>query len=271
MCNLEFKSLNARKNIVELIHTIGNNGAHVSPVLSIVEIVIVLFCDILKLKRKDFLTNNRNHFILSKGHGALAYYCAMYEAGIITKDELYSFDVDGGDYPGQPSKNLDKAIEYSSGTLGLGLSYACGLAMSKDAKAHNIYVLLGNGELNEGSVWESAMFAGFNKLNNITAIVDDNSMQADGYSNDILSFDIKKMWEACGWNVIECDGHNINDLKKAFDIKTSLPKVIIAKTIKGKGISFIEGRPEWHHNRITDEQYELAMNELYQQEIKNGN
>ena len=143
--------------------------------------------------------------------------------------------------------------------------------MSKDAKAHNIYVLLGNGELNEGSVWESAMFAGFNKLNNITAIVDDNSMQADGYSNDILSFDIKKMWEACGWNVIECDGHNINDLKKAFDIKTSLPKVIIAKTIKGKGISFIEGRPEWHHNRITDEQYELAMNELYQQEIKNGN
>lgn len=265
------KALNVRKNIIERVHAVGNNGAHVSPALSIVEIVTVLFCSVLNLKREDFKTCKRDHFILSKGHGALAYYCAMLEAGILTEEELLTFDNNGGDYPGQPSKNIDKAIEYSGGTLGLGLSYACGLALSKESKDYSIYVLLGNGELNEGSVWESAMFAGYNKLKNITAIVDDNSMQADGFSNEIMSFDTRKMWEASGWYVIECDGHNVDELKKAFEIKTLLPKVIIAKTIKGKGISFMENCLEWHHNRITDEQYEQAMNELSYQEFYNGN
>ena len=245
-----------------MVYNLGNNGAHISPALSLADILAVLFNEITDVKRCDFKKNIRDRFILSKGHGAPAYYAVLYEKKIITEDEFDTFDKNGGNYPGQPSKNLDAGIDYSGGSLGLGLSYACGLSLSQKGENNHIYVLLGDGECNEGTVWESAMFAGFHKLNNITAIVDYNRMQSDGFSADILEFDLKAMFKACNWELIECDGHNTVELKKAFEVKSEKPKVIIARTIKGKGVSFMENKQEWHHNRITKEQYDVAMKEL---------
>ena len=262
---------NIRKHIIEKVHSLGNLGAHVAPPLSMADIMAVLFNSVINLKREDFKSEKRNRFILSKGHGALAYYAALYETGIISEEEFNTFEQNGGKYPGQPSKDIDACIEYSGGSLGLGLSYASGLALSKNCSENKIYVLMGDGELNEGSVWESAMFAGFNKLKNITAIVDYNGMQSDGFSKDILEFDISKMWEACGWDVVYCNGHDAEDIKKAFETNTQKPKVIIAKTIKGYGVSFIENNKEWHHNRITDEQYQQALSELAEMEVDSGN
>ncbi len=253
---------NIRKHIIEKIHSLGNIGGHVASPLSMVDIVAVLFNSVLNINRADFKSEKRNRFILSKGHGALAYYAALYETDIISKEKFDTFEINGGDYPGQPSKNIEACIEYSGGSLGLGLSYASGLALSKNCSQNNIYVLMGDGELNEGSVWESAMFAGYNNLKNITVIVDYNKMQSDGFSKDILNFDIHKMWQACGWDVLSCNGHSIKEIKEAFETKCEKPKVIIASTVKGYGLSFIENNKDWHHNRITDEQYEKAMMEL---------
>lgn len=262
MSHLSKSAKNIRRNIITFVHSLGNNGAHVAPALSMVEIVAYLFLEQMKLKKEDLKIDLRDRFVLSKGHGALAYYCALYEAGLISKTELDLFEQNGGPLPGQPSKNLDFCIDYSSGSLGLGLSYAIGLALSKKCRHNNIYVLMGDGELNEGSVWESAMFGGFHNLKNITVIVDKNGMQSDGCCKNILTFDIKGMWMACGWDVIECNGHNFEAIKNAFEADTSKPKVILANTIKGKGISFMENSKDWHHNRITDEQFNLAIQEI---------
>jgi transketolase len=257
-----------RKNIIERVYSVGLNGAHVGPALSIVEILAVLFLKVLKFNKDNLEDPRRDRFILSKGHGALAYYCALFEAGIISKEDINKFELNGGPFPGQPSKNLKYGIEYSGGSLGIGLSYGIGLALSDEGKKHNfrIFVLMGDGELNEGTVWESAMFAGHHKLNNIIAIIDKNSMQSDGFSSEILSFDMNGMWQSCGWNIIECDGHDVESITKAFNLLAkNKPNVIIAKTIKGKGVSFMENSREWHHNLITEGQYKLAITELDQE------
>lgn len=261
---------NIRKHIIDKVYSLGNKGAHVAPALSLADILSVLFNEFLLLKRADFEKMSRPRFILSKGHGALAYYSTLYETGVISKEEFDTFEVNGGNYPGQPSKNLAAAIEYSGGSLGLGLSYASGLALSKNSKENKIYVIMGDGELNEGSVWESAMFVGHNKLKNITAIIDYNKMQSDGSSAEILTFDIRKMFEACNWDIVECDGHNVESIRAALSKETDCPKVIIARTIKGKGVSFMENSKEWHHNYITEDQYEQARKELAEKEFVSG-
>ena len=253
-----------RFDILERVYSI-KDGAHIASAFSLAEILAVLFNDILNFKRTDLTSLNRDKFILSKGHGALAYYCALYEMNIITEEEYKSFDTNGGYFPAQPSKSRELGIDFSSGTLGLGLSYAAGLAISKLNKNNRIYVILGDGEHNEGSIWESAMFIGHHKISNITAVVDYNSMQSDGFSKDILQFDLPKMYSACSWEV------NVEELKNAFNRPTLKPKVIIAKTIKGKGISFMENKKEWHHNRISEEQYKMALKELQEREVKIGN
>ncbi|HZK60800.1 MAG TPA: transketolase [Anaerovoracaceae bacterium] len=261
----EIASLNMRKNIIHLAHQAGNNGSHLGPALSIVEIMAVLYLDILNIKPSNHTWESRDRFLLSKGHGGLGYYVAMYEAGVISKQELYTYEVNGGFFPGQPSKNLSLGIEYSGGSLGLGLSYGAGIAIAAKRKNESFrtFVLMGDGEINEGSVWESVMFAKHNKLSNLTAIIDKNSMQSDGPSKDIINIDIEAMWRGFGWEVITCDGHDIKQLMQALkQNNTDNPKVIIASTIKGKGISFMENSKEWHHNRLTDDLYQKAFKEL---------
>ena len=250
------RSKNIRKNILRLAYKAGNKGAHIAPSLSMVEIGSVLFSDVMR-KDQDF-------FILSKGHGGLGYYTAMAEGGFITPEQLETFEDNGGQFPGQPSRSKENGIQFSSGSLGMGLSYGAGLAWEakREGQDRNVYVYLGDGELNEGSNWEAAMFIPYKGLNNVTAIVDKNGMQSDGFSADILDVDLGKLFEACGWEVVECDGHDEEDIYRAFEKVTEKPKAIIAKTVKGKGVSFMENDRIWHHNHMNEEQYNAAIKEV---------
>lgn len=250
-------SRNVRLNILRLTYGRGKKGAHVGPALSMTEIVSSLFMEVMDWS-KDL-------FILSKGHGGLAYYCGLKEAGIITQEQLDTFDIDGGDFPGQPSRNLNNSIIFSSGSLGMGLSYGVGraLAFKRQGNDAKTFVLIGDGESNEGTIWESAMLAKQLKLDNLVAIIDWNGMQSDGKSEEIISMDMVAMWKACGWNIITCNGHNEEELIKALNsLNSDVPNVILAKTIKGKGISFMENDKAWHHGYLTEEQYEQAIKEV---------
>ncbi len=247
-----------RLDILRLAAEVGaeGKGAHIAPSLSIVEILTVLFQRIIC---PDDI------FILSKGHAGLAYYVALKAAGIITEEQLNSFETDGGDFPGQPSKKLDNNIVFSSGSLGMGLTYACGLALAskKQGSDKKIYVLIGDGELNEGSNWESIMFARHQKLGNIVAIVDNNGMQSDGDSSEILSVNLESIFNSFDWNVRTCDGHSLGELEKAFDINDyNTPNVVLAKTVKGSGVSFMENNITWHHNLLKNRWYQAARKEV---------
>lgn len=257
MSNIECIVKNARKNILRLTYEAGRKGAHVAPSLSLVEVLSVLFAD-----NFDF---QNDKFILSKGHGGLGYYSVLHAVQQITQEQLDSFEKNGGDFPGQPSRQPGNGILYSSGSLGLGLSYGVGHAWSMKSlnKPGKVVVVLGDGELNEGSVWEAAMLANQQGLSNLLAVVDWNGMQSDGKSQDILYMDLEKIWSSFGWDVIVCDGHDIADLQRAYaQEEGDSPKVILAKTVKGKGVSYMEGLREWHHAHLDEKQYETAIREL---------
>ena len=261
---LKQTALAMRRNIIRLALHGGNNGVHIGPALSIVEILACLYGEVL---RRDAGTPPviRDKFILSKGHGALGYYVALHEAGMISLETLNTYEKNGGDFPGQPVKNAAAGIEFSSGTLGLGLAFGAGLALGarKLDRDTRVYVLLGDGELNEGSVWESVMFAAHAKLTNLVAIVDRNGLQSDGCTRDVLAVDIEAMWRGFGWEVAVCDGHDLEQLLEALQAGPGgKPRVVVANTIKGKGVSFMEGNNAWHHNRLTAEQHLRAVAEL---------
>ncbi len=253
-----------RRNIIRLALNGGNNGAHIGPALSLVEILAALHLAVMR--RKNGASGPfQDKFILSKGHGALGYYVALYEAGLISLDALNSYESNGGLFPGQPLKNSEAGILFSSGTLGLGLAYGAGLALgARHAQEDSrVYVVLGDGELNEGSVWESVMFAAHQKLANLVAIVDRNGMQSDGRTCDIVMTDVEAMWRGFGWDVHPCDGHEFAGLLRAFCHRSDeRPLVVVANTVKGKGVSFMENNNEWHHNRLTPEQHARALAEL---------
>ncbi|ONI45624.1 hypothetical protein AN642_01360 [Epulopiscium sp. SCG-B10WGA-EpuloA2] len=250
-----------RRNLLELAYNIGNLGAHIGAGLSIIEILKVIYMDIKK---------DNDYFILSKGHAGIGYYTILHEVGLLTKEQLLSFGKDGSILSTHPSKNLEIGIECSTGSLGMGLSYGIGKALSAKIKNNNskTYVLLGDGECNEGCVWEGAIYAGSQKLDNLTVIVDANNMQSDGQTKDILSYNLSDMWKACGWHIVDVDGHNCKDLQIAFRTKTNKqPLLIYANTIKGKGISFMEHNNNWHHSRLTKDQYQEAISELEASEV----
>jgi transketolase len=259
-----------RRNIIRLALHGGSNGVHIGPALSMVEIMACLFLDVLR-RNGDDTAGIRDKFILSKGHGALCYYVALYEAGIINLEKLDTYENNGGDLPGQPVKNKEIGIDFSSGTLGLGLAYGAGLALGarKQGADCRVYVVMGDGELNEGSVWESAMFAAHVGLTNLVAIIDRNGMQSDGCTKDVMAIDIEAMWRSFGWEVIACDGHDIAQLLAALVGETNgKPRVVVANTVKGKGVSFMEGNNEWHHNRLTMDQFNRAVAELDAREAR---
>lgn len=249
-------SRNIREDILRLAYGVGKSGAHIAPALSMVEILSSLFLGCM---------TEHDQFVLSKGHGGLCYYAAMHQAGWISREQMESFDKNGGDFPGQPSRSELNKVAFSSGSLGMGLSFGAGLALSKKMKCESgrVFVLLGDGELNEGSVWESAMFSSHRDLNNLFAIVDKNGMQSDGFSKDIIGLDIDGLWEKAGWNVLNCDGHSEKDLMTALSsLSKNKPQILIAKTIKGKGVSFMENERAWHHAHMNEEQFQHAMKEV---------
>lgn len=244
----------------------GAGGAHFGGGLSMVEIMSVLYMGVLRLNPTRPTWPDRDRFILSKGHGAMAYYAALKQRGIVTDEELLTFKSNNTFLYGHPSMNPDRGIEFSSGSLGLGLALGVGTAMGLLRRGHvssRVFVLLGDGECNEGSVWESALSAAHFQLPNLIAIVDKNGLQYDGTTDVVLSLgDQAEKWSAFGWEARTVDGHDVEALMRAFMDLPERPTVVIAETVKGKGVSFMEGNPAWHHNRLSQQQFDDIMAEL---------
>ena len=260
-------ALNVRKNILDMAVSAGSSSAHFGGALSITEIISTLFSYQMNIDKKNPNWEDRDRFILSKGHACLAYYSALCEIGYISKEELKTFEKDDTNLLGHPVINKNLGIDFSNGSLGMGLSIGIGLAISskKKKKKFNVYVVIGDGECNEGSVWEAAMAAPNFKLNNLYAIIDKNNFQQTGSNNEIMNVEsLKDKWSSFGWHTSEVDGHNIQELINFFNKsdKISKPKAIIANTIKGKGFSFSENNNDWHHSVLNKSFYEKAIKEL---------
>ncbi len=258
-----------RRNVIEMGYVAGDRGAHFGPALSSIEIVAGLFFGIMNHDPGNPRWPQRDRFVQSKGHACLSYYSALVESGYITREQMYTFKADGSFLSGHPSRNVQYGIEISSGSLGHGFSVACGMAKAAKMKGetHNIFCLVGDGECNEGLVWESAMNAAKNELNNLVAIVDRNGVQLAGKTKEIMNIDIEALWGAAGWDVLVVrHGNSVSDvidaLRKMRDAVSEKPRVIIADTTKGKGISFMEDSLEWHARSLPKEFYETAMKEL---------
>ena len=258
---LEFFSTQLRKLILETSLNCGS-PSHIGGALSIADIMSVLYFKIIK---KTKIHNDR--FILSKGHGFLALLSVLHLKGLINREDLLKFQQNGSNFIAHPIANSKIGIESSNGSLGQGLSFGIGIAISykKRRKKGKIFVLLGDGECYEGSVWEAAVSASEHNLNNVCVIVDCNGFQNDGaIGSEMSEKNMHNKWRSFGWNVIRCNGHNLQSLLNAFQLNNfDKPTAIIAKTIKGKGVKFMENNNDWHHNRLT--------NSLYNEAIKNLN
>ena len=255
-----------RKRILYTAFHAKENSSHFGGSLSNVEIISVLFSKFLNMKPTLNNTNDRHRFILSKGHGCLAYYAALCEYGFINEKDLENFENNNSPLLGHPVKNKIIGIDFSTGSLGMGLGLGIGVAISlkKLNIEKKVYVLMGDGECNEGSVWEAGMSAAKFKLNNLVAIIDRNNFQQTGSNEEIMTnLNLKDKWKSFNWEVIEIDGHNISELYQAFSTNSSdKPIMIIANTIKGKGFDFSENNNDWHHQVLTKIKYEEALRQL---------
>jgi len=255
-----------RRHGVEMTHI--SKGSHLGSILSVADIIAVLYMDILRYDVKNPKWDERDRVILSKGHAGAAIYAALAECGFFDIDELRTHYADGGRLSGHVSHKGVPGVELSTGSLGHGLPVGCGMAMAakKNNQHHRIFVVCGDGECDEGSVWESALIANHYKLDNLIMIIDHNKMQSlDFCEKTIVLEPFADKWRAFGWHVMDIDGHNHHELKKACSIANNQlkkPTVIIANTIKGKGISFMENNILWHYRTPQGEEYDAAVREL---------
>ena len=253
-----------RMDVIEMSHRA--KAAHLGSALSTIDILSVLYSSFLKIYDSENAEyEDRDRFILSKGHAATALYATLANFGIIDKKELLNYGKKGSLLEEHPSTKLS-GVEASTGSLGHGLPIANGMSLSAKIKSKKfkVYVLMSDGECNEGSVWEAAMFASKNKLDNLTAIVDFNKWQATGRSQDVLQLDpLSDKWKSFGWDVTQIDGHSHKQITEAFSAKTNgKPKLIIADTVKGKGVSFMEDDNNWHYRSPNEEEVMIARHEL---------
>ncbi len=266
-------SNNLRIKILTMALNAGASSAHIGGALSIVDIISVLFSYKMNLNlKKNENYNERDRFILSKGHACLAYYAAMNEIGQISDEEIKTFEKDNSNLAGHPVKNKDLGIDFSNGSLGMGLSLGIGVAIASSKKKNpcEIYVILGDGECNEGSVWEAVMAAPKFNLEKLNVIIDRNNYQQTGANKEILDLgNLSDKFFNFGWDTHQVDGHNLKEIIGYFNNKklNKKPKMLIANTIKGKGFSFSEDNNNWHHSIITKKIYETAIEEIK----KNGN
>lgn len=234
---------------------------HLGSSFSIVEILVSLYFKALSLESEE-----RDIFILSKGHACSALYAVLAERGLLEKEVLEKFNVDGGLLEGHPSRNLDYRIDVSTGSLGHGLSIGAGMALARkiDGSKSRVFVLLSDGDIQEGSTWQAALFSSHRRLDNLVAVVDYNKLQVLGRVEDVLNLEpLKEKWQAFGWEVREVDGHNFNQLIGGFEnFSSGKPTVVIAHTKKGKGVSFMEDNFDWHSKCPDEEEYEKALKEL---------
>lgn len=263
---LEEKANLIRQHIIDMIHEAGSG--HPGGSLSIADILAALYFEIMRHDPKNPDWPDRDRLVLSKGHGAPALYSALAEAGYLPVEELKTLRQLGSRLQGHPSMRHLPGIDMSTGSLGQGLSAAVGMALGGklDRKDHNIFVILGDGEIEEGSIWEAAMSAAHYKLDHLIAFLDRNRLQIDGRTAQVMSIaPVKEKWEGFGWNVISINGHEISEIIRAVNEakqNEGKPTIIIAHTIKGKGVSFMEGSLNFHGKAPNDEQYEIALREL---------
>jgi len=257
-----------RRDIVEMIYEA--KSGHPGGSLSAVEILVELYFDYLKIDPKNPKWADRDRFILSKGHAAPVLYSVMAEAGYADtpKDQLNTLRKFGSVFQGHPDRRFIPSLEASTGSLGQGLSFAIGMGLGArlDGRQSRFYVMLGDGEIQEGQVWESAMSGPFLKADNVVAIVDYNGIQLDGFVKDIMEVaPLADKWRAFGWHTLEIDGHDLRAIKAALqeaEATKGKPTCIVAHTVKGKGVSFMENNPKFHGVAPTRDEYQLAMKEL---------
>jgi len=265
--NIQDMAKRMRKKVLDMALIAGANSSHFGGGLSIIDITATLYGEIMNLDPKNPKWENRDRFILSKGHGVLGYYTALSEIGYISEEDLKTFEKDGTYLFGHPVMKRSKGIEFSNGSLGMGLSLGIGVALAgrRKNKDYKVYVLMGDGECNEGSVWEAAMAGPHYRLDNLVAILDKNNLQQTGTNSEIMSVgDLSSKWKSFGWEVFEIDGHNVTEIYNTFLSTKELnsPVAIVANTIKGKGFTFAENNNAWHHAPLSSSQYEAALKEL---------
>jgi transketolase len=255
-----------RRELIEMI-TAAKSG-HPGGSLSATEIVVTLFFDVLRHDPANPKWKDRDRFILSKGHCCPVLYAVMAECGYCPQDQLMTLRKLGSIYQGHPDVRFLPSLEASTGSLGQGLSLGIGMALAArlDHSPSRSYVVLGDGEIQEGQIWEAAMFGSFHKVDNLVAVVDYNRIQLDGFVKDILDLEpLADKWRGFGWHAIELDGHDVAALQRAFAEAATVkgkPTVLIAHTVKGKGVSFMEGKAAWHGKAPTAEEAERALTEI---------
>jgi len=266
VAEMESVAKRIRRHIISMIGKAGSG--HPGGSLSAVEIVTSLYFKVLRYKPSDPGWSDRDRFILSKGHAAPVLYATLAECGYFPVDELTTLRQLDSRLQGHTDRTLTPGVEMSAGALGQGLSFAVGVALAGrlNAQDYRVYVLLGDGECDEGQIWEAAMASAHFKVDNLVAIVDNNGLQIDGWNRDVMNLDpFNKKWQAFGWHVIEVDGHDLTQLIDAFDrakLVKRQPVVIIAHTIKGKGVSFMENNVDFHGKAPSAEEVKIALKEL---------
>ncbi len=255
-----------RRRVLKMIYR--SNGAHIGSSLSCVDILTVLYFKILKIDPNNSLAEERDRFLLSKGHAVAALDAVLARRGFFPEEVLDTYCQDGTKLAGHSTRQAVPGIEVSTGSLGHGLSMGNGMAFSakNDGKNYRIFVLMSDGECQEGSVWEAALFASHHRLDNLIGIIDYNELQALGKTNEVLNLEpLVKKWQDFGWRVKEINGHNFSEIETAFSeipFKAGKPSLVIAHTVKGKGISFLENKLESHYKHFTEEEYQKALREL---------
>ncbi|MBM3136626.1 MAG: transketolase [Chloroflexi bacterium] len=258
-----------RRDCIEMGFAAGSQGAHFGPALSCVDIVATLFFSVMHHDPNNPDMPERDRFVMSKGHACMAYYAALIESGYIPKEMIPQFKGNNSILCGHPSMNMHYGIEVSTGSLGSGLPIACGMAMAAKYKneKHKVFCVVGDGECNEGIIWEAAFNAAKYKLDNLIVVVDINDFQLSGMTAEVMPINLDALWKAAGWDVSYIDnGNDVEEVLQTLgEVKKSEgenPKVILTKTVKGKGISFMENNLAFHAAPINEEQYKQAIVDL---------
>lgn len=268
--DLKKKSYEIRKDIVALVHHAGTG--HIGGDLSVTDILVALYYKHMNIDPHNTEDLARDRFVLSKGHSVEALYCVLADRGFFPREELQTYSTYGSKYIGHPNNKIN-GIEMNTGSLGHGLSVGVGMALAArmDQKPYRVYVVLGDGEMAEGSVWEGIMAGGHYKLDQLTAFVDRNRLQISGTTEAVMGQERQEdRWAAFGWHVISIEGNDVDEIDKAVEEAKATkgrPTVIIANTVKGCGVSLMENKAGWHHRVPTDEEYNEAILELNQRGI----
>lgn len=256
-----------RRDVLRMCH--GAHSAHIGSSFSCIDILSTLYIGkIMQVRPKEPMWNGRDYFILSKGHASAALYATLARAGFYPAEKLDSYYQDDSEFPGHPSMGCVSGVEVSSGSLGHGLGIGCGIAeaIKRDGGKNRVFVLLSDGEMDEGSTWEAILYAGAKKLDNLVGIVDYNKIQSFGMVEEVLDLEpLADKTKAFGWETARLDGNScqkLQDLLESSFMKSEKPKMVIADTVKGKGVTFMEGKLEWHYRTMSEAEYKQALEEL---------